>query len=988
MTQLCRDLVSFVDGELAPEQADAFRAHLQSCEACRTGVLEAMQLSVRLGALTPPERAKAISTDPDKPPPALRLARPSSHVPPTWKPRLPHWIAVAVAAVALFVLWRSDGPRDGTLNAFAGQEARPYDVRFAYGDAARYRPRNEMRGPTGSRKPISHTILAELEKRDRHALAIAAAWNADLTDAAAQLRPLAPTPAVLSDRTAIDLLTTQSGNIESVLARLEALRSSNDPAVARAARWNYAILLSRLELPLGAARAFEAIAAEHEPGWADEARDLARREARQGNDARTTWQHANKAGQALVTAGTPVPAELIKAVPGVLRTYFYNAVRTAPTPERVRALAAMAAELDRLGDRRILGDYVERVAKADFRRRAPFADAYARLLDSKPVSARERAELTTPTASGDVIDIVMGAMVQLDAVADHLAEFREMAKQNGDPWFEILQAQVGAAADQRRNDWLGAEEQLKAAEKLCNPAFTYQCLVVAHDLGMLYQTLHRVPDAIAVVNAAIGRARSAGEWAKARQLLTRLADIERFHASTATARAYASEVLLMADACDYQSVANRVLTGAALLDGNGRSARYHFEAAQRCSEHLLTRANYLADIGRLDPRPDDLARLQGWLGTLRAGGKLTPAERAFADEIEGRLLVQYDRAAGTALLERAITAADALPRDVAAQKERAGAYDMLIADAARQGDHARVLALIAQDLRLPPPGPCTVGMVVQSEGSVVVVRSRDGTDRAAVETRRPLRGAPNVPDELASRLVGCAHVQVLARAAVQGQPRVLPANLPWSYATGARRADPPRGPASTEAHALVVADVLPPPDLGLPRLSASARQSDHPAGTRALTGAAATPSSVLAAMREANEIQFHTHALVNMGVSDASYLVLSREPDGRHALTAEAIRGAELRGRPIVVLAACHSAQGAQYEHAPWSLPHAFLAIGARAVLAAGTAIPDADAGPFFARVLDRVRAGTDPAVALRDERVATGGSNPSSWIGDVILFE
>jgi hypothetical protein len=141
-------------------------------------------------------------------------------------------------------------------------------------------------------------------------------------------------------------------------------------------------------------------------------------------------------------------------------------------------------------------------------------------------------------------------------------------------------------------------------------------------------------------------------------------------------------------------------------------------------------------------------------------------------------------------------------------------------------------------------------------------------------------------------------------------------------------------------------------------------------------------------MPGAHEIQFHTHALVDMGVSSASHLVLSAGLAGGYALTAEAIRGIALRARPIVVLAACHSAQGARYQHAPWSLPHAFLAVGARAVFAAGAAIPDAEAGPFFTRVLVRVRGGADPAVALRDERMAMLASNPASWVADVILFE
>jgi hypothetical protein len=88
------------------------------------------------------------------------------------------------------------------------------------------------------------------------------------------------------------------------------------------------------------------------------------------------------------------------------------------------------------------------------------------------------------------------------------------------------------------------------------------------------------------------------------------------------------------------------------------------------------------------------------------------------------------------------------------------------------------------------------------------------------------------------------------------------------------------------------------------------------------------------------------------------------------------------------VLAACHSAQGARYQHASWSLPDAFLAVGAHAVFAAAADVPDLEAGPFFTRVLARVREGADPAVALRDERMVVLTSNPSSWVSDVILFE
>jgi len=52
----CDDLVPFADGELDAERAAAFRAHLASCDACRAGLIEAMQLSARLSELKPRTR--------------------------------------------------------------------------------------------------------------------------------------------------------------------------------------------------------------------------------------------------------------------------------------------------------------------------------------------------------------------------------------------------------------------------------------------------------------------------------------------------------------------------------------------------------------------------------------------------------------------------------------------------------------------------------------------------------------------------------------------------------------------------------------------------------------------------------------------------------------------------------------------------------------------------------------------------------------------
>lgn len=45
---VCDDLVAFADGELEPVRAHAFRLHLMDCDACRVGLIQAMQLGARL----------------------------------------------------------------------------------------------------------------------------------------------------------------------------------------------------------------------------------------------------------------------------------------------------------------------------------------------------------------------------------------------------------------------------------------------------------------------------------------------------------------------------------------------------------------------------------------------------------------------------------------------------------------------------------------------------------------------------------------------------------------------------------------------------------------------------------------------------------------------------------------------------------------------------------------------------------------------------
>ena len=54
--EACQNLIAFADGELDDEGAATFRIHLATCEACQTGLVEAMQLGARLSELKPRTR--------------------------------------------------------------------------------------------------------------------------------------------------------------------------------------------------------------------------------------------------------------------------------------------------------------------------------------------------------------------------------------------------------------------------------------------------------------------------------------------------------------------------------------------------------------------------------------------------------------------------------------------------------------------------------------------------------------------------------------------------------------------------------------------------------------------------------------------------------------------------------------------------------------------------------------------------------------------
>jgi CHAT domain-containing protein len=155
-----------------------------------------------------------------------------------------------------------------------------------------------------------------------------------------------------------------------------------------------------------------------------------------------------------------------------------------------------------------------------------------------------------------------------------------------------------------------------------------------------------------------------------------------------------------------------------------------------------------------------------------------------------------------------------------------------------------------------------------------------------------------------------------------------------------------------------------------------------------LRGSDATPSRALLAMGDSSVIEFHTHGILADDLFEASQLVLTPEPDRQYALTPSDVIRVHLEAAPLVILGACRAATSSRAPEGGMGLAEAFLRSGARAVIASPDAIQDREALQFFAAIRDRVLAGADPAVVLRDERMRRAASHDDAWVSGVVVFE
>lgn len=695
-----------------------------------------------------------------------------------------------------------------------------------------------------------------------------------------------------------------------------------------AGAWNLGLAARDLGLPHVAAAAFARV---DDAGWRDEAKTLVQ--------PVPDYAAAQQAGATMLAGGPLIDAAVF---PAYARVELYDGIRTARSRDEVERYRPLAIQLDAVAA-------LDRVAALDFAVRSPFVDDYKALIARTLPPDKIDALLTKLKSTGaPVADIYLGAAILAGKSGERAGELRAIAA--GDPWFELFLERERIKLAFPAGDLRAEPALVQALERCGEPKWAMRCGALEQDLAVLLAASGRddtaEPHARAAV-AAFERAAMPPLLANARSLL---ADLHRMHGRFALARAEMEEVVLVATDPKLKHYAEVDRASVAFAQRDLAATRALLPAPDTDLTGLVT----AVDLARMSRDAKDKEVAQAWI-TAAPDELLALTAKARLDDRQITPLHARAKAPATTAGE---------------QSSRTWAYQTLIASAANHKAWGAVLALAGEEQPYAD-APCV--LVASSDDDNLSLAAKTPNDLIGA-TGTLVEGQPIVPKALVAALSTCTGIAVVARAPLHGRDDLLPIQLPWWFAGDLRDA----APAKT-ARAVQVFDAH-PPDASLPALPALA-PSKEPFEV-SVSGADATPNHVLQALANASYAEIHAHGIVAAADRGAAYLALSPDPSGVYALRADAIRSAKLAG-PIVVLAACRAAQVAPLQRERWSLPDAFLAAGARGVVAASVDIADAEARAVFDDLHHRITAGEPVAQALAAVRVAHPG-----WAKHLLLFQ
>ncbi|MEZ4404707.1 MAG: hypothetical protein R3B06_32105 [Kofleriaceae bacterium] len=486
------------DGELS--DADSARAldHLTVCAQCQAELGDLVGLEVALGREAPHADVRPAGRSPIA---AGRRRR--------WVAPVALVGALAAAAGVVAVVRGGSAGKAAEAPALALAASRAVEVRFTAPAFARYRPYAVERGG-GTGEALSLEALARLERQgDLATLAAAQASGGELAAARRALAGMAPGPGRDADLAALELL---AGHAEDALiASEQALAGA--PTLA-AAQWNRALALHGLGLELVAAHTLDQVVAAGEPGWADEARAKV-----------TAWRAAlaqrgpnsvafTSAARAMVDRTGPAltVADAI-ARPGLTRLYFHDALRGAADAAEARALAPLAAELDRQVGNQLATAAVTRVAAlpaSTWTARTPLARAYRDLVLGRAADGGAALVARLGRAPAALDDLKLGALV-LAGGPSRAAEVERLVAATGDPWFELMVVRDRGRALLTTGALDRAEVVLRGGYARCDGRlWAHRCAHLAIELFTLYASQTRYVEAEAFAGEAVRQFRASG----------------------------------------------------------------------------------------------------------------------------------------------------------------------------------------------------------------------------------------------------------------------------------------------------------------------------------------------------------------------------------------------------------------------------------------------------------------------------------------------
>jgi CHAT domain-containing protein len=859
-----------------------------------------------------------------------------------------------------------------TLPAQRALEARFTGVQFA-----RYRP---YRGGHAT-EAVSLAALAELERHgDPGDLIAALASTGDVARARELAGGLPPDARGDSDRAAIALA---DGDPERALGH--AYRATGrDPALA-AAWWNLGVAARARGLARVSRAAFERVVALGEPGWSDEAAAhiaalaaaLAPLDEAPAFDAR---------GRAMVDGGALITAADVRRFPAFARVYVLDALRLAAGP-RVAPLRPLARALDALGGGSAMAAAADRAAAADPALRARFADRYRAVIarTASPAAIDQLIDALR-TAGPAVDDLRVGAIITGGKAAERLDELAAAVAAWHDPWFDLVVARARIQQRYPGGD-LRAQPALAAAlATYPGDAWALRAGQLAQDLARLLEDSGRPQDAEPWSVRAVewfGRAVSASHLETAR---ADLGSLHRNLGRTALARAELEEVVLAVGdtSCHLRRFAAVALAALALGAADWGGVRAMLPPAvppAGCPPaSVLQGISTATDLARETGDPRDREAARAWIAETR--GEALPDRDGVALIATARLARGADRGAAAAFAAvhawLASHPATGVPDRIAA---RTWGFTTLVSDAGGRADWPGVVAVAALEHPATAGAACLV--IGNLDDSVLTVVARTAAGAIGDQRRIDLAALATtaiVPPAIARALARCPAIAVDARPPLHGRADILPAALPWWFA-----GDAPARPAARRGPVGPAIEVASPrsPDTSLPALPPPEPSSAH--FDLAIRGDDATPARVLAALAGASYAELHVHGVAAAHSEDAAFLALSPDPDGTFTLSAQRVRRTALHGAPLVVLAACRAAAVAAYLRERWSLPDAFLAAGASAVVAVDVAIPDRAAQGVFDELHRRIDRGESVEAAVAALRA--GAAADTAWARHLMVF-